>query len=506
MSTTLELSRNVPLTVFTLTLASLPVLVHPALAQSSTTEDEIAALKRELRAQQEVTRKLERRLDAVSAAQHAQHAATQHQIDLAIAQSKATRQADIAAELAAAKADQSKPGIEAGFKSGTVVKDTSGFQNGFYVKDASGDNTLYVNGLLQPRFRYFAPQGTTKFGAKDQASNNFDDFLVRLYFSGNLIDPSLTYFITLQATSQGVTGGAPGIILLDGEIAKTFSPALKVEMGRYWSAYTYEYFDDIGKYLFPDLSAAEWAFALGRQLGVRASGSVGDLTYRVSVSNPIPGSLSGATENTTTKLAVIGNLEWNILAPYGYMETDPHVAQPTKPELTLWASGMYNPVQNGSRIYNDVAGDNTEGATVSLNFRDGPFTFQGSGYYKHNDARGPNAYNDGHGSFNSTGWQEQAGVYVVPGTLELAERVDGITWGYRQTGPVVADSASDTQWYSGPDNFGWRHMTEYTAELNYYLHGHTAKAQLQYSYMHGDSFSNVGFDANRVVLQTQLAF
>jgi hypothetical protein len=493
-------------TVLTLTLAALPVLVQPALAQSSGTEDEIAALKRELRTQQEVTRKLERRLDAVSAAQHAQPAVTQKQIDLAIVQSRATRQADLAAELAAAKAEQSKPAIEAGFKPGTVVRDTSGFQNGFYVRDASGDNTLYINGLLQPRFHYFAPSGTTKFSAKDKASSNFDDFLVRLYFSGNLIDPSLTYFITLQASSQGVTGGAPGIILLDGEIAKTFSPYLKVEMGRYWSAYTYEYFDDIGKYLFPDLSAAEWAFALGRQLGVRASGTAGDVTYRVSLSNPVPGSLSGATENTTTKLAVIGNLEWNILAPYGYMETDPRVTQPTKPELTLWASGMYNPVQNGSRIYNDVAGDNTEGATVSLNFRDGPVTFQGSGYYKHNDARGANAYNAGHPSFNSTGWQEQAGVYVVPGTVEVAERVDAITWGYRQTGPVVADAASDTQWYSGPDNFGWRHMTEYTAELNYYLHGHTAKAQLQYSYMRGSNYSNQSFDANRLLLQTQLAF
>ncbi len=214
---------------------------------------------------------------------------------------------------------------------------------------------------------------------------------------------------------------------------------------------------------------------------MRVSGTAGDVTYRVSLSNPVPGSLSGATENTTTKLAVIGNLEWNILAPYGYMETDPRIAQPTKPELTLWASAMYNPVQNGSPIYNDVPGDNTEGATVSLNFRDGPVTFQGSGYYK-------------------------AGVYVVPGTLELAERVDGITWGYRQNGPVLADGSSDTQWYSGPDNFGWRHMTEYTAELNYYLHGHTAKAQLQYSYMKGSNYSNQSFDANRVVLQTQLAF
>jgi hypothetical protein len=465
--------------------AALALASQAANAATGSTDDEIAALKRELRAQQAITQKILRRLDAVSTAQHTAQAVTRHELDLAIAKAKADSKAEITSNPAVPPGN----GIEAGYKTGLAPRGISGF----------------INGLLQPRFRFFQPQGTTKFGAKDQASDNFDVFLGRLYFSGNLIDPSYTYFVTLQGTTQGAPG-APGITLLDAEIAKTFNPYLKVEMGRYWSAYTYEYFLDIGKYLFPDLSAAEWAFALGRQIGVRVSGKAGPVTYRVSLSNPVPGSLSGATENTTTKLAVIGNLEWDILEPYGYRESDPDPHAAPKPELSLWVSGMYNPVQNGSRTYNDVAGDNTTGATASLNFRTGPFTFQGSGYYKHTDARGPNPYNTGHPGFDSTGWQEQAGLYVVPAEWEIAERIDGITWGYRQTGPVIADSPSDTQWYSGPDNFGWRHITEYTADVNYYLHGHNAKVQLQYSYLKGSTFQGGGFDANRAILQAQLAF
>lgn len=475
-------------------------------AQSAASADsEIAALRRELRAQQDITRRLARRLDALSAAQHAAQTANQRDIQVALDRARIQAREQARQEVAVLAPPPTAGGVKAGFKLGDSPRGISGYKSGFYVSDESGDNALYINGLLQPRFRFFQPQGTAKFGAKDQASNNFDVFLARLYFSGNIVDPSLTYFFTLQGTTQSAPG-APGITLLDAEVAKAFNPFLKVEMGRYWSAYTYEYYLDIGKYLFPDLSAAEWAFSLGRQVGARVSGKYGDLTYRVSVSNPVPGSTSGATENTSTKLAVIGNIYWDILAPYGYVETnpDPHAA-PT-PELSLWVSGMYNPVQNGSRVYNDVPGDNTSGATASLNFRYGPFTFQGSGYYKRTDARGPNAYNTGHPGFNSTGWQEQAGVYLVPGVLEAAERIDGVTWGYRQTGPVIADSPSDTQWYAGPDNFGWRHITEYTAGLNYYLHGHNAKAQLQYSYIHGDNFSNETFSANRVILQTQLAF
>ena len=496
--------RNPAYAAVLLSTAGLAASPH-ALAQSvTTTGAEIAALKRELRAQQDITRRLARRLDALSSAQTAGQAATQRQVRLVLDRAQADRYALAHSQVASIPPAPSED-LKAGFKLGDSPRGISGYKSGFYIGDASGDNQLYMNGLLQPRFRYFAPSGTTKFGAKDQESSNFDVFLARLYFSGNVFDPSLTYFFTLQGSTQGAPG-APGITLLDAEVAKTFSPLLKIEMGRYWSAYTYEYFLDIGKYLFPDLSSAEWAFSLGRQLGVRASGKYGDLTYRVSISNPVPGSTSGATENSTTKLAVIGNVNYDILAPYGYVETDPDPQAAPKPELSLWVSGMYNPVQTGGRIYNDVSGDNTKGATTSLNFRYRRLTFQGSGYYKHTDERGPNDFNPGHPAFDSYGWQEQAGFYLVPGVLEAAERIDGVTWGYRQTGPVVADAASDTQWYSGPDNFGWRHITEYTADLNYYLHGHNAKAQLQYSFLHGSTFSNETFSANRVILQTQLAF
>jgi hypothetical protein len=42
--------------------------------------------------------------------------------------------------------------------------------------------------------------------------------------------------------------------------------------------------------------------------------------------------------------------------------------------------------------------------------------------------------------------------------------------------------------------------------LNYYLHGHNAKIQLQYSYQYGNTFTDAKFSANRVYLQTQLMF
>lgn len=429
------------------------IALAPA-AHANSTDDDLSSLKQQLQEQRAITQQLEQRLDALSAAKQAQPA-----------------QAPVAVN--------------------------AGYNGGFYIKDASGDNALYVNGLIQPRFNHFETSGTHKFGATDQASNNFDIFLGRLYFSGNVVDPSIKYWFTLQGTT---TGNGSGVSLLDAEISKTFSPLLTVEMGKYWSAYTFEYYNDIAKFLLPDLSAAEWAFSLGRQTGARLSGKAADFTYNLSVSNSIPGSDVGNTENLHGDVAAILNLQYDILAPYGYQETDPNPAGVQKPELSLWASGFYNPVEYTSVFENDLAGDKTHGATGSLNFRYGYFTFQGSGYWKRNDERnGPL----GHPGFNSHGWQEQAGYYLVPGKLEIAERIDGIHWG---RGQIASTGGAATQWYAGPANFSYKDLTEYTGGLNYYLHGHQAKAQLAYSYIAGTGFNSQSFNANRLLLQTQVAF
>lgn len=370
----------------------------------------------------------------------------------------------------------------------------AGYEGGFYLKDASGNNALYINGLLQPRFNRFTTNNTSRFGGTDGSQNNFDIFLGRLYFSGNVADPSVKYFFTLQGTTAG---NGSNITLLDAFLSKTFNPYLTVTTGKYYSAYTYEYYTDIGQYLIPDLSAAEWAFSLGRQTGVRFSGKTGDLTYNLSASNSIPGSDVGNTQNSGKRLAAIINFYYDILAPYGYKETNTDPAGVKTPQLSLWASAMYNPVAYTSVFQNDIAGDRTHGATTSLNYRYGLFTFQGSGYYKQNQAR------NGQDSFSSTGWQEQAGYYLIPGKLEIAQRIDGIRWG---RGQIASTGGSANQWYAGPANFSFRRLTEYTLGLNYYLYGNNLKAQFAYSYIEGKGFDDQKFDANRFLVQTQLAF
>jgi hypothetical protein len=206
-----------------LTLLALSVsLGFPASAMAQE-RAEIEALKQQLEEQRSISRRLEERINRLSDAQ-------------------------------SARAEAPPP----------VASTHAGYDGGFYVKDASGANSLYVNGIVLPRFNRFETNGTDRYGGVDSTSNNFDIFLGRLYFSGSVYDPSVKYWFTLQGTTGG---NGSDLTLLDAKVSKDFSPHLTVEFGKYWSAYTYQYYVDIGKYLLPDLSAAEWAFSLGRQIG-----------------------------------------------------------------------------------------------------------------------------------------------------------------------------------------------------------------------------------------------
>jgi len=476
----------------------LATVAAPALAAPAD-PDEIADLKRQLDTQKSITQRIEDRLNqlmvgAISTVQPTASAAPQ-----ALANTQTPAQAPasvtpppthVVKSLTTGPSAPSAPGIV-----GAANAYNAGYDQGFYIKALDGRYSLHINGLVQPRFDAFDTSGTKRYGAIDRGDKNFDIFLMRLFLSGNIVDPSISYWITFQ----GATGGNnSNLSLLDAFVAKKVSPALKIEMGRYWSAYTYEYFDNIGKYLLPDLSAAEYAFSLGRQTGVRISGKKGRFTYSASVSNAIAGGDVGTNQNFHGKLAVIGNIQYDILAPYGYQETDPDPAGAAKPQLSLWVSAMYDPVEYSSLRQNQLAGDITKGGTASLNFRYDYLTAQVSGYYRRTDDR-PGL----HPGYNSWGWQEQAGYYLVPGRVELAQRVDQLHWGF---GQIPATGGYLNQWAAGPTNFSYEEMAEYTGGINYYLSGHRVKLQTAYSRMIGKGLDERIFTANRLILQSQVAF
>jgi hypothetical protein len=94
--------------------------------------------------------------------------------------------------------------------------------------------------------------------------------------------------------------------------------------------------------------------------------------------------------------------------------------------------------------------------------------------------------------------------------LEFGERISGVNWGapdYAAGAPAPTGSSLPVEnaWVVGPP-FSYHRVQEDSGGLNYYVRGHNAKIQMEYSYLQGNTFAGKSFSANRVWTQIQLMF
>jgi len=367
------------------------------------------------------------------------------------------------------------------------------YNGGFFVESADKRFSLYVNGLAQVRYTGFVPhQDVTAFGEPATGSSTFDVYLARVALSGSVFEPSLKYFFQIQGNTAGDSNS---ISFIDWFTSKTFSKAFSVQVGRSYTPYSFEYYCSPANYLFADLSTAEIAFTLPRTIGVEAYGQFGKLSYAGMVSNSIRALDAGGQENFNSKLAYIGHAQIDVLAPYGYVETDP--SGPSKQALSLWGSVAYNPIASSSQYENVTVGDTTVNANTTVAYRVGYFSLQNTGYWR------KTTQVSGAPTKNSWGYGEQAGIYLKPKKLELTERISGVDWGAPDN--LSVSSGVENTWFVGP-GFPFHRVAEDSIGLNYYLFGHHAKLQSDYSYVHGNTFTDKYFAANRIRIQTQLQF
>ena len=374
------------------------------------------------------------------------------------------------------------------------------YSSGFFISTTDKSYSLYVNGLFQVRFTGFKPNSNVvPLGESDAGTANFDVFLGRMAVSGSAFSPSLKYFLQFQGSTAG---NSNTVTMLDWFTADTLSKYLTVQAGRSWTPYSFEYYCNPGNYLFADLSTGEYVFTIPRAIGVQAYGQVGKLSYAMMVANSVPALDAGGQENFNTKLAYIGHVQYDILAPFGYVETDPTGAAKNA-ELTAWASGAYNPINASSGFESLTAGDTTENATASLLFRKQYFSLIGTGYYRKTNPVG------GGSSYNTWGYTGQAGYYLVPKKFEIGGRISGANFGAlngaASSAPTVGPLPIENTWYVGP-GFPYHRVAEDSVGLNYYMYGHHAKIQASYSYVHGNTFAAKTYGASRVWIQSQVMF
>jgi hypothetical protein len=325
---------------------------------------------------------------------------------------------------------------------------------------------MLVNGFIQARF-------TTNLGSV----NNFDLALGRLAVSGTAFSPNIGYFFQYEGSTFGNNNT---VSMLDWWLSYTVSPALTVRMGRMILPFSRQFYTHPGNLLFTDLSSADYAFNLQRALGVELGGSLGFVNYNVMVMNSVRALDGGPTQiNVLNDIGWLARLEVPILQPYGYMESRPQ-ATTSAPQLSVGAAIASNPVAARSNFQRTSGGDRTLNITADAGFRVGGLSIQGAYHLRNTNA--------GSASWTDNGLYAQAGLYLAP-QIELAARYSSVS-------------------FASPIRDGFRlngTETELTGGLNYYIVGHGAKIQLDYSLL-SNTFSGATATANRIRVQTQILF
>jgi hypothetical protein len=343
-----------------------------------------------------------------------------------------------------------------------------GFYDGGFVVAKGDDFSLKVNGFTQSRFTNFNPEG-------GGVNNNFDLALGRLAFSGNAFDPNFSYYMQYEATTFGNTNG---VSMLDWWLGYQMGDAGMFQTGRFILPYSRQFYTHPGELMFSDLSAADYAFNLQRAVGASFGGKTGRVGYHIVTTNSIRALDAGGQQNFGGDMAVQGRLEFDILKPFGYLESSPDNVD--EAQFSLGIAAAFNPIDQASGFQNVMPGDETVNVTVDTGYRLGRASLQAAGYYRKNDLI--SSVVDAH----DWGYYGQAGYYVVPQKWELAARVSGVSFD-QINNPVVGGS-----------------VTEYTVALNRYFKGHHFKVNTDYSYLRLHPFTEPDRGDHRVRLQFQL--
>ncbi len=372
--------------------------------------------------------------------------------------------------------ERTAKGIEAGYtkaegaiRRGLTAKDI--YDGGFYVRTEDGSFSLKVNGFAQVRYTFFDQE-------HKQGNSNFDVALARFAFSGTVFDPKLSYFFQYEASTFGNNNRTN---MLDWWMKYSLSPDLAVQAGRFILPYSRQFYTHPGNLLFPDLSSADYAFNLQRAVGAHLGGKFSRLAYDLAVTNSIRALDGGGQQNFGKEIAALGRLEFDVLEPYGYLESSP--APVSEPQMSVGLAASYNPIDEASVFQNVMPGDRTTNVTLDAGYRWDRLTLQTAGYYRYNNVK-----DSGRPNNNDWGYYGQIGYYLVPEMWELAGRVSGVNFDHPNNPLVLGDGR------------------EYTIGLNYYLYGHNVKMQMDYSFLDNDRFVGTGPNAHRLRVQTQFLF
>jgi hypothetical protein len=146
------------------------------LAQASSSSSSIEELRQEIQAEHQRTIELEERLNKL-------------QQDQASETQKQTSMEKVMSNLQVGRGNERTP---------TGASQADVYDRGFFLRSKNGRFSLSINGLAQIRYSLFKPNAISRYGFNNNTQSDFEIYLGRLAFSGNVFDPSLKYFFQIQ--------------------------------------------------------------------------------------------------------------------------------------------------------------------------------------------------------------------------------------------------------------------------------------------------------------------
>ncbi|MCE9619735.1 MAG: OprO/OprP family phosphate-selective porin [Planctomycetes bacterium] len=218
---------------------------------------------------------------------------------------------------------------------------TSGYNNGFFIASPDGNFKLQVNGQVQVRYAYSRLSNagwTTTVPQPNQTrvAKGFEIRRAKLNFSGNVVDPSWTYKMTLAyLPAQNNANGSPYNVsestvasgngngtsstanLEDAYINKDFGNGWGLMMGQFKSPFLHEELVSSKNQLAVERSIVNQLFSTGWTDGVMLTGKNDNLMGMISFNNG-GNNANFATANSSTtggtggftQYAFTGRLQW----------------------------------------------------------------------------------------------------------------------------------------------------------------------------------------------------
>ncbi len=340
-------------------------------------------------------------------------------------------------------------------KTGKGINKTAGYDGGFFMKSDDGKFLFNINGKMHIRY-------SLNIAEDLEDGHGFALRRISFVFSGNAFSEKFVYTAVLTPNKS--------TSLYIFEMGYTFHDYFNLFFSLQPIGQSAILLSSSGM-AFITLSMPVYRFDYGGGLGLSATGSIGNFSYAVGVTN---GQATGYGSNTTTEMFYAARFDYSFLGgSTGSAQGD--VSYSEKPVIVFGVGGAYGHMEDGTQA-------RIIGGAADLRFKYKGISFLAGGHYRQID---PDQFTRAQTDIGAVAFLS---YFPIPKKLEIAVRGDVLFDDITSAGNnLLMFAAGDTALsdnLAGGDLDG-DSANEYAGTfcIGYYFAGKNAKIQAEYKYM-----------------------